>query len=104
MGRKGEDHLDRKAYLLEMIRTETIPALGCTEPVAVAYAAACAKDYMEGDIESIGVYVSKNIYKKGKSVIIPNTKEYGLDLAAALGILCGKSQDRMLIFKNITEI
>jgi L-cysteine desulfidase len=79
--------------LLEMVKQDTVPALGCTEPVAVAYAGAVAKKYLTGTIDSIEIRVSKNIFKNGKSVIIPNTNEWGLDLAGALGVIGGNSDD-----------
>lgn len=87
--------------VLNMIKEETIPAIGCTEPVAVAFAAAFAKKYLKGDIHKMDILVSKNIYKNGKSVIIPNTNEWGLDLAAALGIFGGDPNDGLLILKNV---
>lgn len=87
--------------IMNMIKEETIPAIGCTEPVAVAYAAAFGKKYIKGDIHRMDILVSKNIYKNGKSVIIPNTNEWGLDLAAALGILGGDPEDGLLILRNV---
>src|SRR5690554_3503095 len=92
---------DCSKYILNLVKEETIPAIGCTEPVAVAYAASFAKDYIKGEIHRIDILVSKNIYKNGKSVIIPNTNERGLDLAAALGITSGDPEDGLLILRNI---
>ncbi|HLR34289.1 MAG TPA: L-serine ammonia-lyase, iron-sulfur-dependent, subunit alpha [Tissierellales bacterium] len=89
--------------LLNMVKEDTVPALGCTEPVAVAYATSVAKKYLEGTVEKVRIYVSKNIYKNGKSVTIPNTKEWGLDLAAALGIIGGKSEEGLMVLKNINK-
>lgn len=89
--------------LLEMVKQDTIPAIGCTEPVAVAYASSAAKKYSEGPIKSISVIVSLSIFKNGKSVIIPNTNEYGLDLAAALGAICGNPDDGLCVFKNVND-
>ncbi|NLW22173.1 MAG: serine dehydratase subunit alpha family protein [Tissierellia bacterium] len=89
--------------LVQMVRQDSIPALGCTEPVAVAYAAAVANKYITADIDDMEIIVSKNIYKNGKSVIIPNTNEWGLDLAGALGLLGGNSEDGFMVLKNIDK-
>ncbi len=89
--------------LLDMVREDTVPAIGCTEPVAVAYACSVARNHLEGDIENITVNVSLNIFKNGKSVMIPNTNEWGLDLAAALGAICGEPKDGLCIFKNVNQ-
>ncbi len=89
--------------LLDMVKNETIPAIGCTEPVAVGYASAVARKYLEGEIESISVNVSLSIFKNGKSVMIPNTEEWGLDLAAALGAICGEPEDGLCIFKRVNQ-
>ncbi len=89
--------------LLDMVREDTVPAIGCTEPVAVAYASSVARNHLEGDIENVTVNVSLNIFKNGKSVMIPNTNEWGLDLAAALGAICGEPKDGLCIFKNVNQ-
>lgn len=89
--------------LLIIIKDETIPALGCTEPVAVAYAASVANRYLKDEIDSLEIKTSKNIFKNGKSVIIPNTKEWGLDLAGVLGILGGNPDDELMVLKSIKE-
>lgn len=90
--------------LLDMVKRDTIPAIGCTEPVAVGYASSVAKKYLKGEIESIDVNVSLNIFKNGKSVMIPNTEEWGLDLAAVLGAICGIPEDGLCIFKNVNQV
>ncbi len=92
-----------KRRLINMVKEDTIPAIGCTEPVAVAYACSIAGKYLKGSVEEIKVYVSKNIYKNGKSVVIPNTNERGLDLAAALGTIGGKPEEILMVLKNIDE-
>lgn len=97
------EELDAKKLLLEVVKSETIPAVGCTEPVAVALAASTANKYVEGKINSVHISVSNNIYKNGKSVIIPNTNECGLELAAILGIIAGNPDNSMYIFKDIKE-
>lgn len=89
--------------LVKLVRQETKPAIGCTEPVAVAFAAAAAKKYLHEDVGKVDINVSLNIYKNGKSVTIPFTSESGLDLAAALGIISGNPDDGYYIFKNVNK-
>ncbi len=93
----------KEEQLLNMVKQDTVPALGCTEPVAVAYASSVAKKHSEGSVEKVNIYVSKNIYKNGKSVTIPNTEEWGLDLAAALGVVGGESEEGLMVLKNINK-
>jgi len=87
--------------VLEMVKSDTIAALGCTEPVAVAYAAASLNKGVDEDIKSMVINTSLNIFKNGKSVYIPNTGKMGLDLAAVLGYICGNVEDDFLVLKNV---
>lgn len=89
--------------LLKVVKQDVFPALGCTEPVAVAYAAATSRKYIKDSVDYMLIKVSKNIYKNGKFVAIPNTNEWGLDLAGALGILGGDPEDGFMVLKNIDE-
>lgn len=93
---------DKTQELIKVIKEDTNPALGCTEPVAVAYAAAVAKDYSQGALTAMRVAVSKNIYKNGKSVLIPNTGKFGLDLAAAVGYTGGDAKRGFLVLETVT--
>lgn len=89
--------------LLELIKDETKPAIGCTEPVAVAFTVATGKKYMQGKILKIDLKVSKNILKNGKSVTIPNTEVCGLDIAGALGEICGDPEEGLFVFRNVNN-
>lgn len=89
--------------LLEIVKENSTPALGCTEPVAVAYAGAVAKKYFKGDVSTIEILVSKNIYKNGKSVIVPGTGESGLALAGSLGFLGGNSDKGFMVLENVEK-
>lgn len=89
--------------LLELIKDETKPAIGCTEPVAVAFTVATGKKYMQGKILKIDLKVSKNILKNGKSVTIPNTEACGLDIAGALGEICGDPEEGLFVFRNVNN-
>ncbi len=79
------------------------PALGCTEPVAVGIAVSKASEGLRGEIRSIRVRVSPNIFKNGKGVGIPNTSEIGLVFAAALAGVAGQGDLLLEVFKNVNE-
>jgi len=64
--------------LLKLLEEGISPATGCTEPIAVAYAVAAAKEQIEGHLESIHIQVDSNIYKNGLMVTIPGTTEKGV--------------------------
>ena len=92
--------------LLDIIKEDTMPAIGCTEPIAVCYLGAFMNDYIKEDIakaKEIDVIVSKNIYKNGKSVTIPNTGTCGLDLAATLGLSGGNKDDGLLVLTKFND-
>lgn len=91
------------SLILETVKKETVPALGCTEPVAVALACAYGALYIKGKILNVSICVSENIFKNGKSVIIPNTHQAGLKLAGGLGLVCGNPKDSLCIFKNVND-
>ncbi len=95
--------MDRDIILLEILKDQVKPALGCTEPGAVAYAAAKAKDLLGHNPESIEVIVNNNILKNGMSVGIPGTIYRGLDFAAALGVTGGNSSYILEVFRDIND-
>ena len=74
-----------KNQMIELLRKDVVPALGCTEPVCVALSAANASSMIEGEIVSVDVKVNAGIYKNGMSAGIPNCREVGLTWAAAIG-------------------
>ena len=88
----------------DLLRVEVSPALGCTEPVAVALAASAAASLLpDRGITSLDVQVDPNVFKNGLAVIIPGTEGLrGLDLAAALGALGGKPENRMQVLDTVT--
>ncbi len=88
--------------MIEILKREAIPALGCTEPVACALACARCKEELGGVPESIDVYVSGNIYKNGMGVGIPGTGMVGLPIAAALGAVCGKTVYGLEVLKEVS--
>lgn len=96
--------MELKNLIIETLKEEVVPAMGCTEPVAVALACAKAKELIDfDDINSIEVLVSSNIYKNGLSVGIPNTNEVGLHIAAVLGLIVGNSEKGLRVLEGIEE-
>ena len=92
---------EERQKIIALINREVIPALGCTEPVAVALATARARETLEGDPKKIEVFVSSNICKNGMGVGIPGTGMVGLPIAAALGSVCGNSKDGLEVLKHV---
>ncbi len=87
-----------------LLRQELIPALGCTEPGAVGYAAAKAAETLGLFPEHLDMYCSANIIKNVKSVNVPNSNGMkGIEPAAILGILAGDPDNSLEIFKNADE-
>ena len=99
------DNAVKEFTVKDILRTEVAPALGCTEPIAIALAASAAAALLEGaPIESIEIWVDPNIYKNGFAVVIPGTQGHnGLDLAAALGALGGVPELRLQVLEPIDD-
>lgn len=91
-----------KKQILKLIHQEVIPAIGCTEPIAVALAAAKAAEQLGAKPEKIEVYLSANILKNAMGVGIPGTGMVGLPIAIALGVLIGKSSYELEVLKDVT--
>lgn len=87
-----------------MLRDELVPAMGCTEPVAVAYAAALARAALGALPEKVNVAVSGNILKNVKSVIVPNTAGMrGIPAAVAAGIVAGDENLKLEVVSRIND-
>ncbi|MDR3062014.1 MAG: L-serine ammonia-lyase, iron-sulfur-dependent, subunit alpha [Dysgonamonadaceae bacterium] len=91
-----------KDKILKLIRQEVVPAIGCTEPVAVSLAVARAAEILGALPEKIQVYLSANVLKNAMGVGIPGTGMIGLPIAIALGALIGKPEYRLEVLKEIT--
>ena len=95
----------RIAEIIELVKKEVKPALGCTEPAAVSLAVARSCEALKNagykEIESIKVEVSANILKNGMGVGIPGTGMVGLRIAAAHGATCGKSVYGLEVLKDL---
>ena len=88
--------------LLHLLRCEVVPAIGCTEPIAVALCVARAKELLGTEPDEIVVYLSKNVYKNALAVGIPNTGMTGLPIAIALGATVGKSEYMLEVLRDAT--
>src|SRR5665648_928846 len=87
---------------IDILEKEMVPALGCTDPAGVAYAAACAKKYVEGEILSITGNISVNIIKNASAVCIPRTGgKCGVSLALALGAIGGNPEKGLEVLSDI---
>lgn len=94
----------KEAYFLNQLEEELVVALGCTEPVAVAYAAALArKQAGQEAIEAIDLKASVNIYKNAMGVFIPGTSEMGAAMAAALGATGGRPDLGLQVLQDLRE-
>lgn len=88
---------------LKRLEKELVVTLGCTEPIAIAYAAALAKNYVKGEIvTSVRVLASANVIKNAMSVVIPSTQGSGANLAAALGVVAGDSSKGLEVLTGLT--
>ena len=87
-----------------ILKRELICAMGCTEPIAVAYAAAEARELLGTLPEKIKVQASGNIIKNVKSVVVPNTGgRRGIEAAAAIGVLAGDASKQLQVIAGVTE-
>jgi len=89
--------------LLDILKDQVTPALGCTEPIAVALAVAKAKETLGDTPKRIEIKVDRNIFKNALAVGIPGTDEKGLYIAVALALIKGKSEYKLEVLKEITE-
>ncbi len=92
----------RQSYI-DILKKEVVPAMGCTEPIAVAYACAKAKDILGQMPDKVELYVSPNILKNGMGVGIPGTGMSGLEIAAAIGTVGGNAAKILNVLEDITS-
>lgn len=89
---------------LDILEQELVPAMGCTEPIAVAYASAIAMRHLGELPETVTICVSGNIIKNVKSVVVPNTGNLrGLSAAAAAGIIAGDPERELEVIAQVSE-
>lgn len=93
----------RYGNYLKILQEELVPATGCTEPIAIAYGAAKARELLGVLPEAVLVEASGNIIKNVKSVVVPNTNSLkGIEAAAAAGIVAGQSDKILEVISEVT--
>ncbi|WP_386695560.1 serine dehydratase subunit alpha family protein [Lonepinella sp. MS14435] len=88
--------------ILNTVRNEVVPALGCTEPISLALASAVARYHLGHLPERINAKVSANLMKNGMGVTVPGTGTLGLPMAAAIGAIGGNPDEGLEVLKDIT--
>ena len=91
-----------RKQIIALVQREVVPAIGCTEPIAVALCVAKATETLGAKPEKIDVLLSANILKNAMGVGIPGTGMIGLPIAIALGALIGKSEYQLEVLKDST--
>ena len=94
----------RYQHFVKILREELVPAMGCTEPIALAYGAAKAREVLGCMPERVLIEASGNIIKNVKSVVVPNTGGLkGIEAAAVAGIVAGKAEKILEVISEVTE-
>ena len=89
---------------VQILKKELVPAMGCTEPIAIAYAAALAQEQLKETVKRVEIQVSGNIIKNVKSVFVPNTGGLrGIAAAAAAGIVAGDASKELEVISSVSE-
>ncbi len=90
--------------VLKILHEEIIPAQGCTEPIAIALVAAKAREVLGEIPERVKIFISGNIIKNVKSVVVPNSGGMiGIETAAAMGIIAGDFKKDLMVISKVTE-
>ena len=93
-----------QAYV-QILKEELVPAMGCTEPIALAYAAAKAREVLGCLPDKVVIEASGSIIKNVKSVIVPNTNHLkGIPAAATAGIIAGRAEKEFVYARKAKEI
>ncbi|WP_314828027.1 serine dehydratase subunit alpha family protein [Oribacterium parvum] len=88
----------------EILEHELVPAMGCTEPIAIAYAAASARKLLSEEVKHIDLCCSGNIIKNVKAVTVPNSGgQKGMQVAAILGVLGGDADKKLEVLSTVTD-
>ncbi|MBR3872625.1 MAG: serine dehydratase subunit alpha family protein [Clostridia bacterium] len=94
----------RYSQFVQILREELVPAMGCTEPIALAYGAAKAREVLGKLPDTVLIEASGNIIKNVKSVVVPNTGGLkGIEAAAVAGIVAGKAEKILEVISEVTE-
>ena len=97
--------MDSRRYdaYVKILKEELVPAMGCTEPIAIAYAAALARDTLGDQPEQMEIQASGNLIKNVKSVVVPNTGgRRGIEAAVAAGVIAGDADRVLEVISRVT--
>ena len=98
--------MDQKVYdtYVSILKSELVPALGCTEPIAIAYASAKARDVLGEMPERLELWCSGNIIKNVEGVVVPNSGGlHGIDVAGILGLVGGNPNKELEVLESVTQ-
>ena len=99
-----EKNDSRYQHFVNILHEELVPAMGCTEPIAIAYGAAKAREVLGSIPDTIAVEASGNIIKNVKSVVVPNTNGLkGIEAAAAAGAVAGNAGKILEVISEVSE-
>ena len=93
---------EERNHIIDLVKREVVPAIGCTEPMAVALAAARCTEILGGVPKQLTVELSANMLKNAMGVGIPGTGMVGLPVAIALGAMAGHSDYQLEVLRDIT--
>lgn len=95
---------EKYAAYIQILKEELVPAMGCTEPIALAYAAAKAREVLGELPDKVVIEASGSIIKNVKSVIVPNTNHLkGIPAAATAGIIAGRPEKELEVIAQVSE-
>ncbi len=98
--------VDKNTYneFVDILREELVPALGCTEPIAIAYCTSICSSLLSSPPDRIDIYVSSNIIKNVKSVVVPNTNGgRGIKRAVAAGVISNKPEKKLEVLSSLSD-
>lgn len=89
---------------IDLLEKELVPAMGCTEPIAIAFACAKAKEILNDEVVQVDIFASGSIIKNVKSVTVPNTEgKKGIQSAAAIGIVAGNPDLSLEVLSKVDK-
>ena len=95
---------EKYQYYVDILKEELVPAMGCTEPIAIAYAAAKAREVLGAMPDRCEIAVSGNIIKNAKSVVVPHTDGMkGIEAALVAGLVSNRADARLEVLSTIRE-
>ena len=95
---------EKYSAYIQILKEELIPAMGCTEPIAIAYGAARGRETLGGIPDRVLVEASGNLIKNVKSVVVPNTGGlHGIEAAAAAGIVAGRPEKLLEVIAQVSD-